>query len=177
MRVDITLQEDTSTCATGQTSDPVPIYINVPEYSIPLELSATMFHSSLTETAAKGTVIGQLHVEKNKSATTFVIKSVVPNPLYANDGGQYTDSPTSLTEASQFVTINNTNGYGQLLLNCDGVDFENNGQQQKWNGNTPIKIKVQAYDPETKNIQVETFSFNLTDVNESPYWAQNERCR
>ena len=30
LRVDITLQEDTSTCATGQTSDPVPIYINVP---------------------------------------------------------------------------------------------------------------------------------------------------
>ena len=62
--------------------------------------------------------------------------------------------------------------YGNLTLNSNGIDFENHGKQSTWNGNKPIRIVIQAYNPETKGIRVQEFNITLWDVDEAPYWAQ-----
>ena len=97
----------------------------------------------------------------------YSIKEIVPNVLYANDGFQYSDTPTGLTNhATEPFQIDND---GNLTLNSNGIDFENNGQQATSNCNKPIRIVIQSYKPETKVLKVQEYNITLWDVDEAPY--------
>jgi hypothetical protein len=151
MRVDVALTEDKTdnsvpsvNCSAGLSSGDVPIYLNIPKYSLPFDITSSMYHDIFTETTALGTTIGHLYIQNNKSLS-YTIKSVSPSPLYANDGTQFTGSPTTLTDVNDIVSINSD---GQFILESNGIDFENNAKQQTWNGQ--IGISVQIYDSDTQ---------------------------
>ena len=158
-------------CSDGKASQVnATVYVNVAKYSDPMELELSLT-VQLTESTPMGTRLGSVSVKGGKARkVAYSIKEIVPNVLYANDGFQYTDSPTRLTNhATEPFQIDSD---GNLTLNSNGIDFENHGQQAKWNGNKPILIKIQAYDQDTKGIKVQDFNITLLDVDEAPYWAQ-----
>merc|ERR1711871_1005061 len=89
------------------------VYVNVAKFSKAMTLVLSL-DVNLTETTPIGTRLGRV-TESLKRDVVYSIKEIIPNVLYANDGFQYTDTPTQLTNhPTEPFQIDQ---YGNLTLN------------------------------------------------------------